>query len=63
MYKQTLTYKNEISKTIIQRITDGAYITIGADNTDYQAYLQWLDAGNTPEAADDKSNAAPAQEG
>jgi hypothetical protein len=28
-------------------------------NTDYQAYLKWLDAGNTPEAAD----AAPAQEG
>ena len=25
-------------------------------NTDYQAYLKWLDAGNTPEAAD----AAPA---
>ena len=27
-------------------------------NTDYQAYLKWLDAGNTPLAAD-----APAQEG
>lgn len=22
-------------------------------NTDYQAYLKWLDAGNTPEAADE----------
>ena len=22
------------------------------DNTDYQAYLKWLEAGNTPEAAD-----------
>tara|TARA_E500000305_G_scaffold77360_1_gene62997 strand:- start:410 stop:577 length:168 start_codon:yes stop_codon:yes gene_type:complete len=22
------------------------------DNTDYQGYLEWVDAGNTPEAAD-----------
>ena len=24
-------------------------------NTDYQAYLKWLDAGNTPEPADEVS--------
>ena len=52
MYKQTLTFKNEVSETIIQRIADGAYITIGADNTDYQAYLAWVEAGNEPLPAD-----------
>jgi len=29
-------------------------IPLNADNTDYQAYLKWLDAGNTPEDADEQ---------
>jgi hypothetical protein len=53
MYKQTLTSKNEISETIVQRIADGAYITIGADNTDYQAFLLWKAEGNEPLPADE----------
>ena len=32
--------------------SDGTAIPICDDNTDYQAYLKWLAAGNTPEAAD-----------
>lgn len=28
-------------------------IPLNADNTDYQAYLKWLEEGNTPEPADD----------
>jgi len=29
-----------------------AYIPFDPDNTDYQAYLKWLEAGNTPLPAD-----------
>jgi len=32
--------------------SDGWIIPFDPDNTDYQAYLKWLEAGNTPEAAD-----------
>ena len=34
--------------TCVKRISDNAFIPFDHINTDYQAYLQWLDAGNTP---------------
>ena len=34
------------------RLEDNAFIPFDLANTDYQAYLKWLDAGNTPEAAE-----------
>jgi len=34
------------------RLSDNAYVPIAPANTDYQAYLKWLDEGNTPEQAD-----------
>lgn len=39
--------------TGIKRISDDAYIPIDPDNTDYQEYLKWLEAGNTPLPAEE----------
>jgi len=36
----------------IKRIADNAFIPFDPANTDYQAYLKWLDEGNTPLPAD-----------
>jgi hypothetical protein len=30
------------------------FIPFDPDNTDYQAYLKWVEAGNTPEPADEQ---------
>jgi hypothetical protein len=52
MYK-LLKDQNGKELDIIQRITDKAFISKSEDNTDYQAYLQWLAEGNTPLPADE----------
>tara|TARA_B100000131_G_C17725750_1_gene454728 strand:+ start:389 stop:553 length:165 start_codon:yes stop_codon:yes gene_type:complete len=48
--------KNDIEggnyTTCIQRIADNATIPIDDGNKDYIEYKAWLDAGNTPEAAE-----------
>lgn len=32
---------NEVSKTVIQRNSDGAFIPVDPDNTDYQEFIKW----------------------
>ncbi len=39
--------------TVVCRLTDNAFIPFDPDNTDYQAYLKWLEEGNTPLPADE----------
>jgi hypothetical protein len=45
MYKLT-------NSTSILRLEDFAFIPQDPQNTDYEAYLQWLSQGNTPQSAD-----------
>jgi hypothetical protein len=35
------------------RLSDNTYIPMAEENVDYQEYLEWVAAGNTPEPADE----------
>ena len=52
-----LTYKLHKEENIEEPTSvirsDGWQIPFDPDNTDYQEYLEWLEAGNTPEPADE----------
>ena len=37
----------------VKRLTDNAFIPFDPANTDYQAYLRWLEEGNEPLPADE----------
>ena len=45
-----MTYQLTTGDTIL-RLTDNAFIPQDPGNRDYAEYLEWLDAGNTPEPA------------
>jgi hypothetical protein len=46
------TYKLTKLNSVILR-NDNTYIPMSEANTDYQAYLAWLDEGNEPEPAEE----------
>ena len=52
-YKQISTAKVD-KKYAVQRLSDGAIIPFDPANTDYQAYLAWLEQGNQPLPADEE---------
>jgi len=53
MYKQVIdVYTKSVINGIV-RTADNTWIPADPDNTDYQAYLRWLEAGNTPEPAEE----------
>jgi hypothetical protein len=53
MYKQVLhPITNQIDNGVL-RLEDKAFIPLDPDNTDYQKYLEWVAAGNTPLPADE----------
>ena len=49
MYKQIKYFDGRISTHQVLRVADNTFIPFDPDNTDYQEYLRWLEAGNTPE--------------
>jgi hypothetical protein len=51
MYKLVKNLQGQ--EVAIQRLSDTAFIPLDPVNTDYQKYLAWVAAGNTPEPADE----------
>ena len=51
-YKQCKDPVTKVTNDCIKRLSDGALIPFDPDNTDYQQYLKWVQAGNTPLPAD-----------
>jgi hypothetical protein len=52
MYQLVNSLRPELKADTIKRLSDGAFIPMSEENTDYQAYLAWVAEGNIPEAAE-----------
>ena len=53
MYRLTRTTALYPEMSSVIRIIDGACIPFDPDNTDYQAYLAWVEEGNEPLPAEE----------
>jgi hypothetical protein len=53
MYKLTNPVYPSTETNCVIRTSDNACIPFDPDNTDYQAYLKWLEEGNTPLPAEE----------
>jgi len=52
-YERVKLFDGSFMDGVIRRIPGNAIIPFDPANTDYQAYLKWLEEGNVPEPADD----------
>jgi len=52
MYK-LINKPNTNEANSVQRISDNTFIPFDPANTDYIAYLKWIEEGNTPEPAEE----------
>ena len=53
MYKLNKDSITGQDKNCVTRLSDMASIPFDLNNTDYQAYLKWVEEGNTPLSADE----------
>jgi hypothetical protein len=51
--KEKIMYKLTAVPNQVKRLSDNAYIPFDPANTDYVAYLAWLEAGNQPLPAEE----------
>ena len=47
-------YRLTKSPNQVERLSDNAFIPFDPANTDYQAYLKWLEEGNQPTPANEE---------
>ena len=55
MYKQYKNFDGSTNEHAIIRTTDNVCIPFDPQNSDYQQFLAWLEAGNTPLPADERT--------
>jgi hypothetical protein len=46
-------YQLTITENQVKRLSDNAYIPFDPQNSDYIAYLKWIEEGNVPTPADE----------